>query len=61
MKISRYHGSQLISETVTVSSKNVVHIPAKIRKKYSIKKGTKIVFVENERGVIEMIPVPPAL
>jgi len=37
----------------------LVNIPVRIRKKYSIKEGTKIVFVENEEtGRIEMIPVP---
>ena len=51
----------MISETATVTSKSMVNIPAKIRKKYSIKAGTKIVFVENERGTLELIPVPPLL
>lgn len=57
MVISNYYG--MISETATVTSKSMVNIPAKIRKKYSIKQGTKIVFVENETGRLEMIPVPP--
>ncbi len=34
-------------------------IPSKIRRKYSIKKGTQIIFAENENGSIEIIPVPP--
>ena len=51
---------EMISETATVTSKSMVNIPVKIRKKYSIKQGTKIVFIENEEtGRIEMIPVPP--
>jgi AbrB family looped-hinge helix DNA binding protein len=49
----------MISETATVTSKSMVNIPAKIRKKYSIKEGTKIVFIENENGRLELIPVPP--
>ncbi len=49
----------MLSETATVTSKSMVNIPAKIRKKYSIKEGTKIVFVENEEGRLEIIPVPP--
>ncbi len=49
----------MISGTATVTSKSMINIPAKIRKKYSIKAGTRIVFVENERGGLEMIPVPP--
>jgi AbrB family looped-hinge helix DNA binding protein len=49
----------MISETATVTSKSMVNIPAKIRKKYSIKEGTKIVFIENENGTLQLIPVPP--
>jgi len=49
----------MISETATVTSKSMINIPAKIRKKYSIKAGTKIVFIENENGMLELIPVPP--
>jgi len=49
----------MISETATVTSKSMVNIPAKIRKKYSIKEGMKIIFIENEKGRLEMIPVPP--
>ncbi|MGI0091559.1 MAG: AbrB/MazE/SpoVT family DNA-binding domain-containing protein [Nitrososphaerales archaeon] len=51
----------MISETAKVTSKSMVNIPAKIRKKYSIKEGTKIVFIENENGMLELIPVPPLL
>jgi AbrB family looped-hinge helix DNA binding protein len=48
----------MISETASVTSKSMVNIPAKIRRKYSIKEGTQIVFVENENGTLELIPVP---
>lgn len=57
MVIHTSHG--MLTETATVTSKSMVNIPAKIRKKYSIREGTKIVFVENEEGKLEMIPVPP--
>ena len=50
---------EMLAETATVTSKSMVNIPAKIRKKYSIKEGTKIVFVENENGGLELMPVPP--
>jgi AbrB family looped-hinge helix DNA binding protein len=36
----------------------MINIPAKIRKRYSIKEGSKIIFVENEDGRLELIPVP---
>ena len=49
----------MLSETATVTSKSMVNIPAKIRKKYSIREGMKVVFVENEDGRLEIIPVPP--
>jgi len=49
----------MLTESATVTSKTMVNIPAKIRRKYSIKEGTKIVFVENENGTLEIIPVPP--
>jgi AbrB family looped-hinge helix DNA binding protein len=49
----------MLSETATVTSKSMVTIPAKIRKKFSIKEGTKIVFIERENGTLQLIPVPP--
>ncbi|MDH2899416.1 MAG: AbrB/MazE/SpoVT family DNA-binding domain-containing protein [archaeon] len=49
----------MLSETATVTSKSMVNIPAKIRKKYLIREGTKIIFIENENGTLELIPVPP--
>ena len=57
MVIQISHG--MLTESATVTSKSMVNIPAKIRKKYSIREGTKIVFVENEDGKLEIIPVPP--
>jgi AbrB family looped-hinge helix DNA binding protein len=52
------YGATMTSETATVTSKSMVNIPAEIRRKYSIREGSKIVFVETDRGVIELIPVP---
>ena len=49
----------MLSETATVTSKSMVNIPAKIRKKYAIREGTRIVFIENENGRLELVPVPP--
>jgi len=44
--------------TSTVGTKGQVVIPAKIRKKYNIKNGTKINFVD-EKGDIKFIPITP--
>ncbi len=42
-------------ETATISTKGQVIIPARLRKKYGLKKGRKIVFME-EQGYIKMLP-----
>ena len=47
----------VMAETAKVTSKSMVNIPAKIRQKYGLKQGTKVVFVESEGG-ITLIPVP---
>jgi AbrB family looped-hinge helix DNA binding protein len=41
----------------TVTSKSMITIPSEIRKKYKIKEGMKVKFVESETGVL-MIPIP---
>lgn len=41
----------------TVTCKGTVTIPADIRRKYRIKEGTKIEFIETEQGIL-LIPVP---
>jgi AbrB family looped-hinge helix DNA binding protein len=46
-----------MSETGNVTSKSMVHIPARLRARYKIKPGSKIVFVENGSGII-LVPVP---
>lgn len=43
-------------ETATVTSKSMVTIPVKIRRKYGIKEGMKVEFVELEDGVL-MVPL----
>jgi AbrB family looped-hinge helix DNA binding protein len=48
----------VMPETATVTSKSMINIPAKIRRKYGIKEGTRVVFVEEE-GQLILIPVPP--
>jgi AbrB family looped-hinge helix DNA binding protein len=46
----------IMSETATVTSKSMVTIPAAIRRKYGIKEGSKIEFVELD-GSILLIPL----
>lgn len=40
-----------------VTSKSMVTIPAKIMKKYGIREGMRIKFIEGEIGIL-MIPIP---
>ena len=42
-------------QTITISAKGQVVIPANIRKKLDLKKGEKLVIIEEE-GYIKMIP-----
>lgn len=44
-------------ETATVTSKSMVNIPARLRARYKIKPGSKIVFVEKGSEII-LVPVP---
>jgi AbrB family looped-hinge helix DNA binding protein len=46
----------LTKETATVTSKSMVTIPARIRRKYGIKDGDKIEFVDSN-GSILLIPI----
>ncbi|MBI2126264.1 MAG: AbrB/MazE/SpoVT family DNA-binding domain-containing protein [Thaumarchaeota archaeon] len=46
-----------MAESATVTSKSMINIPAKIRHKYGIKEGAKIIFLESEDGII-LVPVP---
>ncbi len=45
-----------MASVATVTSKSMVTIPSSIRRKYSIKEGDKVQFVEVE-GALMMIPV----
>lgn len=45
-----------MKETATVTSKSMITIPARIRKKYGIKDGDKIEFVDSN-GSILLIPL----
>jgi len=46
----------LMNETATVTSKSMVTIPSRIRRKYGIKDGDKVEFVELD-GSILLIPL----
>jgi AbrB family looped-hinge helix DNA binding protein len=48
----------VMTETATVTSKSMINIPASIRKKYGIKQGDKVVFLETDHGLV-LIRVPP--
>ena len=47
-----------LTETATVTSKSIVNIPAKIRKKYGIKEGDRVAFVETDEG-LTLVRIPP--
>ncbi len=42
-------------ETITISAKGQIVIPARIRKKFGLKKGEQLVIIE-EDGCIKMLP-----
>ena len=50
----------VMTETATVTSKSMINIPASIRKKYGIKAGDKVVFLETDQGVV-LVRVPPLM
>lgn len=45
-----------MGEVATVTSKSMVTIPSKIRRKYSLRQGSKVEFVEVEEGLF-LVPV----
>jgi len=49
--------SMKMVESATVTSKSMVTIPAKIRRKYGLKQGAKVVFLDSDAG-IKLMPVP---
>ena len=46
------------SETSTVTTKGQLVIPAKLRRKYSIRKGTQVAFLEDQ-GRLILQPITP--
>ena len=44
--------------TVSISSKGQIVIPKTLRKKYEIKKGTKLLVKESEKGILLTIQKP---
>lgn len=50
----------VMAETATVTSKSMINLPSKIRKKYGLTPGSKVVFVDSDSGIL-MIPVPPIM
>jgi AbrB family looped-hinge helix DNA binding protein len=47
-----------MSHLATVTSKSMVTIPAAIRRKYKLRQGAKVAFVEADDTIV-LIPVPP--
>lgn len=48
----------VMTETGRVTSKSMVNIPSVVRKKYGIRAGDELAFVEQEGGVL-LIRIPP--
>ncbi|MFI5175848.1 MAG: AbrB/MazE/SpoVT family DNA-binding domain-containing protein [Terriglobia bacterium] len=46
-------------QTAYITSKGQLVVPAKLRRKYNIKPGTRINFIEEEGGRIVMQPITP--
>jgi AbrB family looped-hinge helix DNA binding protein len=49
-----------LTETATVTSKSMINIPASTRKKYGIKEGDKIIFLDTDQGPL-LLRVPPLM
>ena len=47
----------VMPETATVTSKSMVNIPARLRARYKIEPGSKIVFIEKGSEIV-LVPVP---
>ncbi len=52
------YGAKNMGEVATVTSKSMVTIPSKIRKKYGLRQGSKVEFVEVEGGLL-LVPLKP--
>lgn len=46
-----------MSETATVTSRSMINIPARIRRKYGLNPGSQVVFVDSD-GEVRLFPVP---
>ena len=51
-------GTRMKTEVSTVTTKGQLVIPSKLRRKYSIRKGTRVVFLEGENRLI-LQPLTP--
>lgn len=49
-----------MAERAVVTSNGMVNLPSKIRKKYGLSAGSKVVFLESDSGIL-MIPAPPIM
>ena len=47
-----------MTESATVTSKSMINIPASIRRKYGIKEGDKVAFLETDHGLV-LLRIPP--
>lgn len=56
MVIQVSHGGAKLRQTATVTSKSMVTIPSKMRKKYSLHQGSKVEFVEVDGGLL-LVPL----
>lgn len=48
---------ETMGEVSTVTSKSMVTIPSRLRRKYGIREGMRIEFIETDNGVL-MVPMP---
>ena len=47
-----------LTETATVTSRSMINIPAAIRRKYGIKEGDRVAFIETDAG-LTLVRIPP--
>jgi AbrB family looped-hinge helix DNA binding protein len=45
-----------MADTSTVTSKSMINFPARLRRKYGIRTGSKVAFVETEAGLL-LVPL----
>lgn len=49
-----------MEETATVTSKSMINIPAAVRRRYGIREGDKVVFLDTTKGPL-LVRVPPLM